>query len=261
MKLYSHLTVLVAVLMIALTGCNDDNGDDQNPPPSSGMKGNMTIKIDHVWAQSEEPFALNQTMTHPMSGEELSFTKLRYYISNIQLHHTNGTTWSETESYHLVDMTETPGLESEVTINDVPTGEYVAISYLIGVDSLRNVSGAQEGALDPAEAMCWAWNTGYIFIKAEGVSNASANGTFTYHLGGFLEPHSSINEMYFEFQGAKLEIIPEAVPSIHLVSRVARFWHGGLSTAETPMVHMPGETAATLAENFAGGVRFDHIHN
>jgi hypothetical protein len=35
-----------------------------------------------------------------------------------------------------------------------------AIKFLLGVDSLKNVSGIQTGALDPAKGMFWTWNTG-----------------------------------------------------------------------------------------------------
>lgn len=254
---------LAALALFTLSACNDDDNDNDNngTDPAPEMEGDMFIKFDHVWGPVEQPFALDMEMTHPASGEVLEFTKLRYYVTNIELHKATGGTWKEEESYHLITVDDQAGLEEELQLTDVPAGDYVGISYIIGVDSLRNVSGLQEGALDPAEAMFWSWNTGYIFVKAEGMSDSSPNGSFVYHIGGFEGPNSAIREMYHDFQGATLEILPDANPSVHIVANAARFWHGGLSTAQTPNVHMPGDMASTLATNFSGGFRFDHIHN
>jgi hypothetical protein len=65
---------------------------------------------------------------------------------------------------------------------NVPAGTYTGMYLTMGVDSARNVSGAQEGALDPANGMFWSWTSGYIMIKAEGLSPQGAGGSFTYHL-------------------------------------------------------------------------------
>lgn len=258
MKIKSLLVAMMAISTLFLSSCSDD---DNNDDPAPEMKGSMFIKFDHVWGPSQTPFALNTELVHPASGDTLEFTKLRYYISNIVLHNANGSDWAEVESYHLVEAGAQAGIELELPIDNVPAGNYTGISYMIGVDSLRNVSGAQEGALDPAEEMFWSWNTGYIFIKAEGQSNVAPNGTFTYHLGGFQGAEKAIQENYHDFQGGLLEIVPDANPSVHLTANAARFWHGGISTAQTPMVHMPGSMAVTLATNFGGGFAFDHIHN
>lgn len=243
-----------------LSSCNDDD-NNKELDPALDTKGSMHIKFEYVWGPAQESFALNTDLTHPGSSEVLSFTKLRYYISNIQLQNANGETWIEDESYHIIDAENLAGGEVEMSLADLPSGSYTSISYTIGVDSLRNVSGTQEGALDPAENMFWSWNTGYIFIKAEGESNASTNGFFAYHLGGFEEPFKASSDMFHHFQGATLEISPKNNPSVHLIVNPARFWNGGFSTEETPMVHMPGEMASHLASNFAGSFSFDHIHN
>ncbi len=59
--------------------------------------------------------------------------------------------------------------------------------FLLGVDSLHNVSGAQTDALDPAKDMFWTWNTGYVMAKLEGNSPSSAlvNNKYEFHVGGF----------------------------------------------------------------------------
>jgi hypothetical protein len=48
--------------------------------------------------------------------------------------------------------------------------DITGIRFLLGVDSARNVSGIQTGALDPARGMFWTWNSGYVMAKIEGSS-------------------------------------------------------------------------------------------
>ena len=84
----------------------------------------------------------------------------------------------------------------------VPDGEYTGISFIIGVDSLHNCSGAQAGALDPVNAMFWTWNTGYIFLKLEGKSPASKSpgNIFEYHIGGYKQPTNCIRQVSLAFK-------------------------------------------------------------
>ncbi len=261
MKSTFRLSAIFLFIAILFSACNEEK--DEAPPAATSpeITGEMKLNLRNVWGPMEETFSVGQGLVQPVSGEQIRFTTLKYYVSNIQLHKTDGTIWKQPESYHLIKVSDRPNEIPEIYLPDVPEGDYDAISFLIGVDSLRNVSGAQEGALDPAEIMFWSWNTGYIFIKAEGESNMSVNGLFNYHVGGFTQPYSSIQPMYFDFQGDKLEIREDDFPSVHLVCRVDNFWDNGVTTENTPAVHTPGETAAAVAENFAGGFRFDHIHN
>ena len=81
-------------------------------------------------------------------------------ISNFKLKKSDGTWWIHPESYFLVDLSN--DLSTTLDLGSVPSGEYTELSYTIGVDSLRNVSGAQSGALSTTNNMFWSWNTGYI---------------------------------------------------------------------------------------------------
>jgi hypothetical protein len=118
------------------------------------------------------------------SGESFTITKLNYYVSNIVLTDNNGREFAETESYHLIKHVE--GVNS-FTVKDVPLGTYTGIKFLVGVDSARNVSGAQTGALDPANVMFWEWKSGYIFFKLEGSYASATTNEMEYavHVGGF----------------------------------------------------------------------------
>ena len=90
---------------------------------------------------------------------------LKYYVSNFTLVKADG---SETnfKNYQLLDASEPSSLT--FALDSVLNGEYTSVKFLIGVDSSRNHTGVQDGALDPVHGMIWSWNTGYIFFKHEG---------------------------------------------------------------------------------------------
>jgi hypothetical protein len=255
--LFKNTLFMLALAGIAFTSCKKDD-DDNNNNGGDGTTGKLELKFDHGWGPAHLPFSLNAALTHPMTQEEITFTTLRYYLTNIQLHRPDGSVWTEEESYRIVDVAgnSIPTL----TMENVPSGRYNKITFMIGVDSLRNTSGAQTGALDPAENMFWSWTTGYIFIKAEGVSPSAPQNMFVYHLGGFEGPNNAIRTRTLEFGGAHVDIASNARPSIHFKVNAARFWHGGISLNDINMIHMPGPDAVTLANNFIGAFSFDHVH-
>ncbi|MFM8491274.1 MAG: MbnP family protein, partial [Candidatus Methylopumilus sp.] len=119
-------------------------------------------------------------------NQDFSITKFKYYIGNITLTTINGKAISF-HDYYLID--EEKPKSKTLSLKNVPTGEYVSLRFNIGVDSIDNCSGAQSGALDPINGMFWTWNTGYIFMKLEGISSfsSSPSATLEYHIGGFKE--------------------------------------------------------------------------
>jgi hypothetical protein len=259
---------LLTMVSCRKEGCTDEkainyNEDAKKDDSSCEYKetGTVELKMDHRWGNMWSAFSMNQEMTHPGTGEKMTFQTLNYYISNVRLKREDGSWWTQPESYYLVKVDENS--VPTIDLKNVPNGRYTDIQYTIGVDSTRNVSGAQTGALDPSHGMFWNWNSGYIFIKAEGVSPDSPNGGFTYHLGGFRESNNTnaLRTNSNNFGGSTLVVDGDnGSPSIHFYVNTARFWHGGISLEDINTVHMPGQNAITLADNFAGAFVVDHIH-
>ena len=249
-----------AVLLITtITSCKDKDKDQ----PENPTYGDIKIKFEHFWGHSHsgheaEAFQLNTNLVTETAGDTVSFSKLKYYISNVQFTDVSGTVVAESESYHLVDFSSKNPFE--LIIEDIPTGEYVAVNFTIGVDSVRNVSGAQEGALSPSNEMFWSWNTGYRFIVAEGQCvTSTGNQDFTYHLGGFSGSNNAINVVDFAF-GESLTTNPTATPSLHFNVNVQSFWNSNFNLKDNKMIHMPGTKAVNAANNFAGGFELNHVH-
>ncbi len=78
------------------------------------------------------------------------------------------------------------------------------------MDSARNCSGIQSGALDPVNGMFWTWNTGYIFFKLEGRAAAShsTGNTIEYHIGGYKAPANCIRHVTLAFP-FPMKLMPE----------------------------------------------------
>lgn len=247
----------IYVLCIAgmlLTACTKDT---EKPQPSV-QTGAFKLKLDHRFGM--DAFKFNTPYT-TAAGEALTFTNLRYYVSNIRLQKADGSWWSQQESYFLVDATQ--GSLVTLDITQVPTGEYTALSYVIGVDSTRNVSGAQTGALSVANGMFWSWNSGYIFLKIEGTSPQAGSGTFAYHVGGFSGNNNALQQNQHGFNQHLLRILPAAVPQVHLLSDMKKVFEGNsaIKVADLSSIHMPGSAAVQFANNFSGSFAFDHIHD
>lgn len=222
-------------------------------PPGPGTVG---IEFMHVWGMTEAPFALNSLMVHPVTGDSLTFTKFRYYVSNIRLKKEDGTWWAEPNSYHIVDQ----AVSTELDLDAVPAGNYTDLEFVLGVDSIRNVSGAQDGALSVTEGMFWDWNSGYIMLKAEGTSPDATANNFAFHLGGFSGSNNIVTTKSISFGTDKLLVDANKAPAIHLKANVAKLWHASPSVSVTNTIHMPGAGAKTMADNFYASFAFEELH-
>jgi hypothetical protein len=262
MKVFSKYTLLLITLFsVSLQSCKKDEEEPIDETPTE-TKGNFRIEFEHKFGAADFDFGTAYTNS---SSEQLTFSTVKYYVSDVKLTKTDGSTWSAPNSYYLVDVSN--AVSTLITIPDVPTADYKGFSFTLGVDSTRNVSGDQTGALDPANSMFWSWNTGYIFTKIEGTSPqiTDMGGAFEYHLGGFKESNGTNAIKYFShnFSGEVMSIKPTATPQVHMVVDIAQIFNGAntLSVATTPMVHMPGAMAVGLQTNFASGFEYEHLHN
>ena len=116
-----------------------------------------------------------------------------------------------------------------------------SISFLIGTDSITNVSGILEGPLDPIRGMYWTWNSGYINFKLEGkvVGKSGSEKSFEYHIGGYLSPHATARTVQFD-------VHPDA-ENITIKIQLDE-WLKQIDLEVLPSVMIPGKEAMTLAE-------------
>lgn len=188
--------------------------------------------------------------TNPFN-ESLLIEGFRFYIHNIQLIPEVGEPTAVIAEHYLVDVFDP--LTASINLQ-APAGTYTGLRFVIGVDSVRNFSGAQTGALDPAKGMFWTWNSGYIMAKLEGQSpQASTPGNhFEYHIGGYKPGESVIRTAELAAPGRPFQL-QEGGNSQILIRANPDSWFDGpfqLRIAENPVVATPGPLAVAVANNY-----------
>lgn len=240
----------------SLAGCDKDS----EPVTPADQKGEFDIEFENLVGTAPLVLATQEYATP--AGDQFKVTTFRYYVSNIKLTRADGTEYVQPESYYLIDAAQEDS--RHLTIKDVPTGDYTGLKFTIGVDSARNVAGAQTGALDPAKGMFWTWNSGYIYTKLEGSSpqSTATNRLLTFHIGGFKSPNNTIRTVSPSFNGAKLPVRTDHTPEVHYDVNVLKMFSGPTTVrfASLPTT-MGGPNSVLVANNYAQGMfSVKHIH-
>ncbi|GEP98503.1 MbnP family protein [Chitinophaga cymbidii] len=156
--------ILSAATAVALlSACSKD--DDKTE-----YAGKATLTFDS--RVGTEDFALNKDFT--INSRTYQFTAFRYWISNVVLVRVDGSEYEVPASYYLIEELnkiavqdgafEYPAKKREdVTLSDIPLGEYKAVRFSIGVDQQHNDNLAlQAGELSQLNGMTnvsWMWHT------------------------------------------------------------------------------------------------------
>jgi hypothetical protein len=252
--LFSKLTALwvaLAVSAITFTSCDKDGSTP------TATTGTLDVEMENVVGTS--PLALNTGNYTTEAGDHFTVTTFNYYISNIKLTKADGSAFIQPDSYYLVK--ESDAASHHFTIPDVPVDDYTGITFTIGVDSLHNVAGAQAGALDPSNNMFWSWNTGYIFLKMEGISPESPSKALVFHVGGFMKPYNAIRTVSPSFNGKTVMVRADHSPEIHFHADVLKLFTGMRFADAGSTSHSAGANAVRVANNYSAGMfTVDHIH-
>ena len=229
--------------------------------PESFTKRNTTatVKLGFINVVKDKMLHLNDSTYVNPFYESYTVSKLRYYVSNI-IFQNDKTEFKEDHSYHLIDEAE---LESKIIEIRLPPGNYDSMKFLLGVDSLHNVSGAQSGDLDPDKDMFWTWNSGYVMAKMEGNSPSSnlVNNKFEYHIGGFSGTNNVLKEIRLPVTVGKYQFESGKLYTIFIKADVNAWWQSahGLKIAEHPAVTTPGALAKSISDNYANMFHIEKI--
>ena len=192
-------------------------------------------------------------------GEKYIITKLRYYVTNVSLQNGNNNI-KEKNSYHLIDESKT---ESRVINFPIPEGDYTSLQFLLGVDSLHNVSGAQTGDLDPAKDMFWTWNSGYVMAKMEGNSPSSklVNNKFEFHIGGFSGPYNVLKQVWLNFPEKTLHFVAGKTYEIIINADINTWWQHphDIKISEHANITSPGKFAREISDNYVNMFHIEKI--
>lgn len=232
---------LLFCLIVLLSGCSKENSQEGGLPQSA----TLLLRFQHQVAG--QPLALNTPYQNSF-GEQYSISRFKYYLSGISLY-TGSTKTSFPESYFLVDESDSASKTFRIPI--VP-GNYDQLHFLVGVDSARNVGGAQTGALDPLNDMFWSWNTGYIMMKMEGSSPLSTqpNNRIQYHIGGFSGAYSALRRVETGFF-SPVAVKAGQTLAVTFAADLQKWFNGvhDLPIAAQTVAMTPGPLSASYADN------------
>lgn len=223
----------------------------QKPFKEAEKTGTLTITFTNV--VKGNPVGLGTTVHSNAFGEQYTINKLKYYVSYVSAYFSGVTNVAEKESYHLIDESKPASLTFSFAAK---VNKYNTLQFLLGVDSTRNVSGAQTGALDPLNDMFWTWNSGYIMAKMEGTSPQSTqvNNKLEYHIGGFSGVNTALKYIYFNLPSSSIIDIREGkTTAIVIEADFDKWWQSpnDLKITDNPVCNTVGALSKKIADNYA----------
>jgi hypothetical protein len=258
------INILFLFSFLLFAACSEDEGETTLQP------GAFVIEFDNRVGTTNLQLNTTNTEYTNENGDPFNVTMLKYYISNIKLTDANGnvfedpTTDDGSKGYYLVDAAAPES--HEITLNDIPAGDYEKLEFTIGVDAERVSEGAQTGALDPVNEMFWSWNAGWIFYKFEGTSpNSTEEGNVVvYHIGGYKDEgqnlRNNIKTKTLTFDGA-VKVAADKKPQAHIVMDVLQVFKEPtmLDFSTNAQRHSPA-SCVEIANNYVDAFILDHVH-
>lgn len=212
------------------------------------------LKISFTHTVNAHPLSMNDSTYINSNNESYKISKLKYYLFNFKLN--DIPLYSQQGKYILVNAEKK---DNVIEFEKINNGTYSSISFDLGVDSIDNCSGAQNGSLDPINDMFWTWNSGYVFFKLEGSSpNSTADlNRIEYHLGGYKGEYALKTTIHLNFvdnNGNQSAIIIDSKKETEIVTEmnVDEFWQEGkINIKEQPICVSPGILAKKLGNCFS----------
>jgi hypothetical protein len=248
------MQAIIFLLFIAFSGaCSKEYSASGYKPPTNPQDSfNLTINFKPV--VDSVPLSFDSAYTN-FWKEPYTVSLFKFYVSKFDLINTdsNRVYHVNVDKYFLIDAADSNTWSVHLLATPFT---YNRISFLIGVDSIRNVSGAQTGALDPINGMFWTWNSGYVMAKLEGNSPLSslANNKIEYHIGGFMGPDNVLIKPTLLFPFGKYSIVQAGKKNAINVNADVNAWFFNphqLKIKNNPACTTPGALAKDHAENYS----------
>ena len=194
MKTFPYLLFLVAVPVILFSSCKKDKDEDPVPTPPAAKETNLILNLNYNVDGSAIIFDTIQYQNE--AGNQYSISKLHYYLSGFTFIKSDGNAIN-TDNVFYVDIANSS--TNKLTFKNFPVGNYTAIQFHIGLDSVHNITNALPNTIENIN-MAWPepMGGGYHFMKLEGhfISGTSTFG-YAMHLG--LNPYlvsPSVNKTF-----------------------------------------------------------------
>jgi len=165
--------LLIVIIAITMNSCDDDN--------SAATSGNILFDFTHNWdGDNVTADEFNVFQFTNANGQQMSISKLRYLISNIVLHRTDGSA-IPIDGYLLVDLSTQA---TTAFVSNIPFDTYTSISFTFGFDETDNI----DGFYTDLNSVSWNWpemlGGGYHFMQLEGMYiDGLIESPYAYHMG------------------------------------------------------------------------------
>lgn len=172
-------TIALLSFVLTIISCSsDDNNTANNVPQNVNTTFSFTSNWDGTAVSSAD---FNTIQFTNANGEEMSIEKLRYLISNVTFHKSNGET-IVIDGYNLVDVTNDTDLTYSPNV-DIPTGSYENVSFTFGFNNDDNYNNSYP------DLNSVLWNVpdmmggGYHYMQLEGkfINALDVETGYAYH--------------------------------------------------------------------------------
>jgi hypothetical protein len=239
------------VLCIAVSCKKTEPSATITTPTTPKIDTSLYLTLKHIFGNQPLQFNTNYLIAgNILTQDTIQINIFKYYLTNIALQRTDSSWLSLDESYFLVDHALPQSMKIKL---QAPAGTYTSLRFLIGVDSARNVSGVQDGALDPVLGMFWTWVSGYIQAKLEGkvINRPKPDIAFIHHVGGFSGPFNPLQWVRLNFT-EPVEYNSKASKNITIAADVGKWFNGSqaISPVQYQVIMDPGPECKMISENY-----------
>lgn len=268
---YHQLLPFCLFLALSIVSCKKTEINKSDTPQNVGS---IKLQFDNRIGGSQ--LSMNDTWYTNANGDSMKFTTVKYFVSNFIFTRDDDSliVIPKDSCYFLIS--EAVDSTQKVIIRNVPYGNYKKVSFIIGVDSAKSCSPITErtGSLSTAGGMTagmyWQWNSGYIFVKVEGVSPQSTNidKSFKYHIGlfgGYLTPTiNNIKKVALDVpSGGTINVLNKTtIPTVHMNVDIMQVFNGDTNiNINANSEIMVSTLSAFVANNYKNMFTIDHVHN
>ena len=208
---------------------------------STTAQENITLKFRFLF--NGKPLVFRDSSYTTSLGDTVAIDVCKIYLTNFRLLQNHKEVYKENYSYHLINPLKN---RDSIPLRGIKS-TFDEVEFYIGVDSLTNLAGVLTGDLDPVFAMYWAWNSGYINAKIEGISNKcnTPQKRFEYHIGGYLAPFQSIQKVILPITGNEIR------NHVMIVNADLSKWFTNMQLSKEPTINMPCAEAVRIANNYS----------
>ena len=231
-----------------LLSCQKDASADKPEQGAANLQVHLKAIVDG------QPLIFGKIYKNAF-GEDFSVKTFKFYLHGIELinSQTNNTYRVDKSNHFLINTADSSASYIQLSI---PSSVYDRITFILGVDSISNVSGAQTGTLDPAKGMFWTWSTGYIMAKLEGNSPVAAtpDHVIEYHIGGFKGTENVLRKISLTFPSLqKVDLKPGSQSMININANINTWFNHThpIRISQNPVSMNPGNLATRIADNYS----------